>query len=193
MMVSNLIFGKVTTPWVRDRLTVEFTVVAGLPLLAFLFNPPFIVMAILLAVAGSGLCYDLGLELRFVDAVPEDRRGLAFSLRSTGLMTAQGIGPAIFGALAQVVPVGTTIALCGGLTVAAGTGVVLRAMRPLSRPAPAVPQAVSTAPSEVGAAPGAVSVLTVAEQPSECNCPGGCGPSQPAANADEEYEKDTVR
>jgi hypothetical protein len=194
MMVSNLIFGKVTTPWVRDRLTVAFTVVAGLPLLAFLFNPPFVVMAILLTVAGSGLCYDLGLELRFVDAVPEDRRGLAFSLRSTGLMTAQGIGPAMFGALAQIMPIGTAIALCGGLTVVAGTGVVLHAMWPLMQPEPRVmAETASATTSAAVAAPGSASALTVVDEPAECNCPGGCGPDRPAAARPEEFAEDTVR
>jgi hypothetical protein len=66
-------------------------------------------------------------------------------------------------------------------------------MRPLVQPAPAVPETVNPAPGEVAATPGAVSVLTIADKPSECNCPGGCGPSRPAASADEEYEKDIVR
>jgi len=181
-MVSNLIFGRVTTPSVRDWLTVAFTVVAGLPLLAFLVDPPLVVSAVLLTAAGVGLCYDLGLELRFVDAVPEDRRGLAFSMRSTGLMSAQGIGPLVFGALAQVMPVGDVMALCGGLTVLVGTALVVRALRPASQPAPARPEA-----------PGAANGLTIVDGPTECNCPGGCGQGQPAAASPGEYAKDTVR
>jgi len=163
-MLSNLVFGKITVPWLRDRLTSVLTLVAGLPLLALLFNPPVVVLGVLFTLSGIGLCYDLGLELRFVETVPEDRRGLAFGLRSTGLMSVQGLGPVVFGGLAQVLSIGTVIALCGALTAVLGVGLVARALNgslslwPLTAAVPAV-------------------VPVAADGAAPCSCgPNGCGP-----------------
>ncbi|AQZ63593.1 unnamed protein product [[Actinomadura] parvosata subsp. kistnae] len=128
MMVSNLAFGKVTDVTLRDRLTLWLPLVAGLPLVALLFDLPVAVIGAFLVLSGIGLAYDLGLELRFVDSVPEDKRGLAFGLRSTGLMTVQGIGPAVSGAVALAVPVATVIALSGGVAAVLGVVLVGRAL-----------------------------------------------------------------
>jgi len=96
--------------------------------------------------------------------VPEDRRGLAFGLRSTGLMSVQGLGPVVFGGLAQVLSIGTVIALCGALTAVLGVGLVARALNgslslwPLTAAVPAV-------------------VPVAADGAAPCSCgPNGCGP-----------------
>lgn len=39
---------------------------------------------------------------------------------STGLMTLQGIGPVVFGGLAEVMPIGTAIAVAGLVNTAIG-------------------------------------------------------------------------
>jgi MFS family permease len=128
MMVSNLIFGHVNGAELRERLTVPLTLVAGLPLIALAVNPPILVTGLVFTITGIGLSYDLGLELRFVDAVPPDQRGLAFGLRSTGLMTVQGIGPALAGALALALPVPRVMAVTGALTAVLGVILVMRAL-----------------------------------------------------------------
>jgi hypothetical protein len=73
----------------------------------------------LLVIAGAGFAYGLALQQRFRDVVPEAVRGQAFSLLSTGLMTAQGISPALAGALAGLLPVAQVIAVCGAVSVGA--------------------------------------------------------------------------
>ncbi|SEH03484.1 Predicted arabinose efflux permease, MFS family [Nonomuraea solani] len=145
MMVSNLLFGRVTDARLRDRLTLWLPLVAGLPLIALVFNLPVVITGAFLLLSGIGLAYDLGLELRFVDSIPDGKRGLAFGLRSTGLMTVQGIGPAVSGAVALAVPVSAVIALSGGVAAVLGVLLVGRALAvPLKQePGPPAPTSCS--------------------------------------------------
>ncbi len=62
------------------------------------------VLAVLLA-AGLAHAYTLGLDQWYVDAVPEELRGRAMTLLSTGLMTFQGVGMALAGLAAEFLPV----------------------------------------------------------------------------------------
>jgi hypothetical protein len=88
-------------------------------LIGFVFTGlPVVLCGALLVLSGTGFAYGLAIQQRFRDVVPEAVRGQAFSLLSTGLMTAQGISPALTGALAGVLPVSTVIALCGAMSVA---------------------------------------------------------------------------
>ncbi|PZG03053.1 MFS transporter, partial [Nonomuraea aridisoli] len=82
-------------------------------------------------VAGAGLAYQLGLQRRFVDAVPEEVRGQAFGLQTAGLMSGQAAGAALVGALGEVIAPAQAIAVAG----AAGVLVAL-ALTPALRPAP---------------------------------------------------------
>ena len=75
------------------------------------------ILGALLVVTGFGFGYSMGVQRRFRDAVPEDVRGQAFGLLSTGLMTLQGVGPAVFGLVAEVVPVGVAMAAGGVATI----------------------------------------------------------------------------
>jgi hypothetical protein len=96
--------------------------VAGLPLLAFAVGPPPPVAAGLLAATGIGAAYVLGIQRRFLDAVPAPALGQAFGLLSTGLMTFQGAGPALFGAIAEIASPGRAMALAGAATIMAALG-----------------------------------------------------------------------
>lgn len=116
MFTGNLVVARLLAPATRERLMPALTALLGVPLLAFAFDVGFAVACVLLAVAGFGFAYGLGLQRRFLDAVPSDRGGQAFGLMSTGLMTLQGVGPAVFGLLTEALPVGTTMAL-GGVAV----------------------------------------------------------------------------
>lgn len=99
-----------------------------MPLLVLAADPPIAVAAGLLGLAGVGFAYQLGIQRRFLIAVPEDMRGHAFALSSTGLMSVQGIAPVAFGLLAEVLPVGPAMAVAGValLLTAAAVGRWLR-------------------------------------------------------------------
>lgn len=114
MFVGNLVMARLVTPANRERLVPVLVAACGASLVPFAFGVGVVAAGLLLAVTGFGFAYALGLQQRFVDAVPAERNGQAFGLMSTGLMTLQGVGPAVFGLLTEAVPVGVSMGL-GGL------------------------------------------------------------------------------
>lgn len=117
MMAGDFAVGRLLCPATRERLTVPLMMLAGLPLLAFAAGPPLPAAAGLLAVAGLGPAYLLGIQRRFLDAVPAPVLGQAFGLLATGLMTFQGAGPALLGAVAELTTPGRAMALAGAAII----------------------------------------------------------------------------
>jgi predicted MFS family arabinose efflux permease len=117
MIAGDLAAGRLLRPAARERLTIPLMMVPGITLLAFAAGPGLPAAAGLLAVTGLGPAYVLGIQRRFLDAVPPAVLGQAFGLLSTGLMTCQGAGPALFGAATQIIPPGQAMALAGVATV----------------------------------------------------------------------------
>jgi predicted MFS family arabinose efflux permease len=117
MIVGNFVFGRLVTPARHERLVPVLVALMGLPCLVFPAGLPWPAIAAALAVVGVGFTFLLGLQRRFRDAIPESGRGQAFSLLATGLMTAQGLLPAMSGLVAEAVPTAFVIALLGGVTV----------------------------------------------------------------------------
>jgi predicted MFS family arabinose efflux permease len=118
MLVGQVVVGRFVRPAARTRLVAPLILVLGLPPVAFALDPPLLVCGLLMLVSGAGFAYSLGLQRAFVDAVPEPSRGQAFGLLSTGLMTLQGLGPVLFGAVAQIGSVRWAVAAAGATTVA---------------------------------------------------------------------------
>ncbi|MBX6386934.1 MAG: MFS transporter, partial [Microbispora sp.] len=119
MGAGEFAFGRFAPPAARERLTVPLALLLGVPLLGFAARPGVAGAAALAALAAAGLAYNLGLQRRFLDAVPETVRGQAFGLQTSGLMTAQALGAAVVGAVAELVPAHLAIALsgCGAIAV----------------------------------------------------------------------------
>ncbi|MFD2349322.1 MFS transporter [Nonomuraea ferruginea] len=132
MAVGEFAVGRFAAPALRERLSLPLAVLLGVPWLGFLAAPGVGWAAALAAVAAAGLAYQLGLQRRFVDAVPEDVRGQAFGLLSTGLMTGQAVGAALIGVVGEVFSPRLGIVVAG----AAGVLAALALWRPL-RPEPA--------------------------------------------------------
>jgi MFS family permease len=135
MLLGQLAVGRFVRPVIRTRLVAPLILLLGLPPVAFLADPPLVVCGALMVLSGAGFAYSLGLQRAFVDAVPEVSRGQAFGLLGTGLMTLQGLGPVLFGALAQVGPVRWAIAAAGATTVA--TALLVPRKAASGAPAPA--------------------------------------------------------
>ncbi|GLY26526.1 MFS transporter [Micromonospora sp. NBRC 101691] len=133
MLVGDLVVGRFVPPAARERLSPWLALLLGVPVLGFLFRPGLVVAALLFAVAAAGFAYQLGLARRFLDAVPESRRGQAFGLTSTGLMTAQGLAAAGGGALTEVTGPAVAMALAGVASLAA-TGALWRVLTPEPSP-----------------------------------------------------------
>ncbi|WP_018255266.1 MFS transporter [Salinispora mooreana] len=119
MLLGDLLVGRCVGPARREALTPWLALLLGVPMLAFLAQPGQWPAAVLLTVATAGFAYQLGLARRFLDAVPEARRGQAFGLLGTGLMAVQGLAAAAGGALSEVVAPGTVMALAGVASLAA--------------------------------------------------------------------------
>ncbi|GIJ28170.1 MFS transporter [Micromonospora qiuiae] len=119
MLVGDLLVGRFVAPARRERLTPWLALLLGVPMLAFLARPALVPAAALFAVATAGFAYQLGLARRFLDAVPELRRGQAFGLVNTGMMAAQGLAVAGAGALSEVLAPGIVIASAGAASAVA--------------------------------------------------------------------------
>lgn len=118
MAAGEFVVGRFVRPAMRERLSLPLAVLLGVPWLGFLFLPGVAVAAVLAALAAAGLAYQLGLQRRFLESVPEEVRGQAFGLQSAGLMTGQAIGAALVGALAELTSPHVAITISGALGVA---------------------------------------------------------------------------
>ncbi|MDX3111267.1 MFS transporter, partial [Nonomuraea angiospora] len=112
--VGEFAVGRFAAPGLRERLSFPLAVLLGVPWVGFALGPGIAWAAVLAAVATAGLSYQLGLQRRFVESVPEEVRGQAFGLQSSGLMTGQAAGAALVGALGELIAPGPAIAVAGG-------------------------------------------------------------------------------
>jgi MFS family permease len=118
----------------QQRRLVAPAVIAGfLPYLAFAADPPIAVALALLVVSGACSLYALDLDARVRDTAPPQLFARAMTLNSAGLMTLQGIGFALAGAIAEATGPAPAIALAGAVGIAATAALVLSAPARASR------------------------------------------------------------
>ncbi|MEY9854487.1 putative MFS family arabinose efflux permease [Catenulispora sp. GAS73] len=117
MLLGDLVVGRLLRPSVREALVVPLVVVMGLPLLGLAADPSAAVCALLLLASSTGFSYAIGLQRPFLEALPAGSQGQAFGLLSSGLMTLQGLGPVLVGAVASLAGTGRAMAVAGGATV----------------------------------------------------------------------------
>ncbi|MGW0984608.1 MFS transporter [Streptomyces xiamenensis] len=131
MLVGDLLVGRLLQPPTRERLVVPLIALTGLPLVGFAAQPGVGVSSCLLLLSGLGYAYQLGLQRPFLNALPQDGRGQAFSLLGAGSITLQGVGAVCLGAVAAAIGTGGAIALAGGV-VALTAGWILTWHSPAS-------------------------------------------------------------
>lgn len=136
MLVADLVVGRFVRPPTRERLVGPLLVLQGACVAALALPVPLPVAATLMAGLGGGFAYSLGLQRRFLDALPTAHRGQAFGLLSTGLMTLQGLGPTAFGAVGEFGSMPVAFAGAGLLIV-----VVATVLRPRGSGTPSVNRA----------------------------------------------------
>jgi predicted MFS family arabinose efflux permease len=141
-VVSETLAGSLLGPRGRVRLTRPVALWACLPALAYAFHPSLGFALICQVLTGFGIAYSLGLDQRFIAAIPEELRGAAMTLQTAGLMTAQGLGMALAGVAAEVLSVPKTIATGGAIGVLAVSATLwyLRATRRATSAAPLTDQ-----------------------------------------------------
>ncbi|MFJ5091558.1 MFS transporter [Streptomyces sp. NPDC088674] len=101
MITGELLAGTLLTPAARARLALPLAALGTLPLALCLLRPGYLPLLALLFVTGASAAYTLGLDRWFVDSVPVELRGRAMTVQTAGLMTAQGLGTALAGAVAE--------------------------------------------------------------------------------------------
>ncbi|MDB1090332.1 MFS transporter [Streptomyces sp. ACA25] len=116
MLLGNLIVGRLLRPAHRERLTVHLMLACGVPLLPLALDLPLVAIGALLLVVGFGFAYGLGIQRQFLTATPVPLRGQAFGLLQTVVMTLQGLGPVVLGALTLLFSTGLSMAVAGALT-----------------------------------------------------------------------------
>jgi len=121
MMLGDFMIGRFCRPASRERLVFPLMLLLGLPLPVLLARPPVALACLVLVVSGFGYAYSLGIQQAFLDSVPEELRGQAFGLNTTGLMTGQGLCPAAAGALAGFIGAPAVIAGCGAAIILTST------------------------------------------------------------------------
>ncbi|MFI5994739.1 MFS transporter [Streptomyces sp. NPDC051362] len=114
-IAGELFAGSRLRPATRHRITLPLVCVTSLPYLGYALRPGLGWSLALLVVAGAGSAYTLGLDQWFVRAVPEELLGRAMTLNTAGLMTVQGLGMALSGAVAQFAGVRATVVGAGVL------------------------------------------------------------------------------
>ncbi|MCB5177863.1 MFS transporter [Streptomyces antimicrobicus] len=114
-VAGELWAGSALGPRSRSRLVAPLAVAGFLPLLGYAARPGLPLLAVLLLLAGLAHAYTLGLDQWFLAAVPEELRGRAMTLLSTGLMTLQGVGMALAGLAGEFLPLHLVVAGAGGL------------------------------------------------------------------------------
>ena len=114
----------------QRRLVAPAAAASFVPYLVFAADPSLPAALALLVVAGACGFYSLGLDGRVRDAAPRGLFARAMTLNAAGLMTLQGLGFVLAGALAQAVGSAHAIALAGCCGIAATVVLMGRELRP---------------------------------------------------------------
>ncbi|MDL4820409.1 MFS transporter [Actinomadura opuntiae] len=128
MFAGNLVLGRWVRPSVRERLTLPLALLTGAPLVAFVFGPGLAAACALMAAGAFGMGYDLNVQARVADVVPDRIQGQAVGLATMGIVTGQAAAMAGAGALGGLLAPGYVIAVCGVGSLV-GCLVVVRRLR----------------------------------------------------------------
>jgi MFS family permease len=126
LVVAMPYFTKRIGPLTRLRWMGPMAVCTNLVLVLAVLRPSLAVSMAIFAVANVFTVYQIAANTAFVERVPSERRAQAFGLANAGLVVGQGVAFAIAGAVAEVVPPSTVVALAGGLGAVVACGLALR-------------------------------------------------------------------
>ena len=147
-VIAGDVFGvRFLTAHQQRVLVAPAAVASFVPYLAFVLDPRFPIAICLLVASGMCGLYSLGLDARVRDAAPPRLFARAMTLNTAGLMTLQGIGFTLAGAVAQGFGASAAIAIAGGCGIVS-TVVLLRPdRRSTASHAPETPRAEAQAES----------------------------------------------
>jgi predicted MFS family arabinose efflux permease len=137
LIVGDVAGVRLLTRGQQRRLVAPAAAAGFVPYLVFAGDPSIAAALALLVVAGACGLYSLGLDGRVRDAAPSELFARAMTINSAGLMTLQGLGFVLAGALAQVFGPADAIAIAGCCGIAATVVLMGRELRPARSPRPA--------------------------------------------------------
>ncbi|MBF8187980.1 MFS transporter [Nonomuraea sp. K274] len=118
MLAGDILAGRfIPSKW-RARLGAPLRLLLAVPYLVFALQPGITVAAVAVAAASVGYAASLSLQERLMALTPEELSGHALGLHSSGMLTMQGVGAALAGAVAQVASATTAMAVMAALSVA---------------------------------------------------------------------------
>jgi predicted MFS family arabinose efflux permease len=101
MLIGDVLIGRFVPARWRERLAAPLRLLLAVPYLIFILRPGLPMAAVAITLSSIGYAASLLLQERLVALTPADVRGQALGLHSSGMMTMQGVGAALAGALAQ--------------------------------------------------------------------------------------------
>jgi MFS family permease len=113
MGVGDVVVSRAFPDPVRERLVAPLVGVIAVTLIGLWFGPPLPLAAMLLLLTGVGLAYPVGLQRRFLAALPPGRQGQAFGLLGAGLTASLGITPVLLGTAALAIGTPAAMAVAG--------------------------------------------------------------------------------
>lgn len=118
MLAGDTLAGRFTPQRWRQRLGGPLRMLLAAPYLVFAAHPalPFAVAAVVLA--SIGYAASLLLQERLMSLTPDELSGHALGLHSSGMLTMQGIGAALAGAVAQQTSPATAMAVMAAASLA---------------------------------------------------------------------------
>ena len=119
MLVGDVLAGRVLSPRRREQVVLPLALLVGLALVPWALGVPYAAVVALGVLCGVGFAYQVGLQRRFAESLPEADQGLGFGLLSSGLMGGQGLGPVAAGALAAALGPAVAVGVVGGSAVLA--------------------------------------------------------------------------
>lgn len=118
VLFGSLAFARLVSTGTRARLITPLAVATAAPLVAFATYPDIPLAVALLFASGLFSAYMVQVFTEYTRDVPAWGRGQAIAIASAGLLTAQGLGLCVAGALTQVWSPAATIAASGLAAIA---------------------------------------------------------------------------
>ncbi|MFD8811490.1 MFS transporter [Streptomyces sp. NPDC059627] len=99
MLAGDVTVGRLLPPAVRSRMATPLLLLLATPYLLFAAHPPLALAAGCAAVASVGFGASLVQQERLMNLTPDELSGHALGLHSAGMLTMQGVGAVLAGAL----------------------------------------------------------------------------------------------
>jgi predicted MFS family arabinose efflux permease len=111
MLIGDTMTGRFVPRHWRRRLGGPLRLLLAAPYLVFALHPPLPIALAAVTMASIGYSAGLLLQDRLMALTPYDMRGQSLGLHSSGMLTMQGVGAALAGALAQRTSAATAISV----------------------------------------------------------------------------------